>query len=61
MSNWYAYEQLSRIRQDEIRRDMRNAQLHPINLKAVLANRKVLIAVSLPIALIFISNVLAAN
>jgi hypothetical protein len=61
MSNWYVYEQLSRIRQDEIRRDARSVQLSPFNLHTVLANRKVLIAVGLPVALILIINVLASQ
>ncbi len=61
MSNWYVYEQLSRIRQDEIRRDARSVQLLPLNLRTVLANRKVLITVGLPIAAVLIINVLAGS
>jgi hypothetical protein len=61
MSNWYVYEQLSRIRQDEIRRDARSARLEPVNLKAVLANRKVLFIAGLPLALAFIRSVLQAS
>jgi hypothetical protein len=61
MSNWYVYEQLSRMRQDEICRDVRSARMDLINLRAVLANRRVLLTVGLPLALAFIGSVLAGQ